>query len=309
MLGALAGDHDYDVRSAVAGHASTPTSALSALAVDSHVNVRRAIVNRPDVAVASLRVLAFDDDDEVRLAALAHTRLDPVTRNLDEALMVGRTLDRDAVERLYATSTMARRALARHRATPPMVLRRLARDGSWLVRDDVARHPRATEAILRRLSSDGDRDIRATVAQHRRTSPAVLTTLMRDSDERVQRAALANPSLPLAVRHAYVEVLRRRALRSDDELLRAVAVAGGSLSPGEQRHARRLHASHWIERIALAHAPNATVTTLLSLARDGHRSVRKAARDAVERVELQRPGPPSLDIAWRTDRAESDRPA
>ncbi len=71
-LAVLAGDHDSDVRAAVARHPSTPAATLAQLAEDRPVVVRRLVADHPSTTASTLALLATDSEWLVRVAVATH---------------------------------------------------------------------------------------------------------------------------------------------------------------------------------------------------------------------------------------------
>lgn len=169
VLGVLACDWWWEVRSAVAARPQCPRGLAEQLALDPSPWVRRALAENEQAPPEVLRILAGDVDFGIRDAIAEHAHcpaevLDQLSQ--DEAWEI-------------------RRSIAKRADAPPSALRRLARDPEHWVRFFVACNPATHAHVRRELEADPRPSVRAVAANAgARGRPLVMYLAL---DRRAQR--------------------------------------------------------------------------------------------------------------------------
>jgi hypothetical protein len=216
----LAGDHDAEVRKAVAGNPSTPAPVLAA-AYDSNF-WRPIIAANPGISPELLVKVFIENIDggyysahdggstgaAPILAALADnpaTPLDILYDLAEESDEVGATalknpklMTAEAQARLVETSMHLQTARDHH--TSPAVLSELASDTSVGVRRLVAENPNSPPGAILTLVGDGRDSVRLAVTRNPKVKPDVLRNVLSDlagdDDTHVREAVARNPATP-----------------------------------------------------------------------------------------------------------------
>ena len=210
----LAGDHDAEVRKAVAGNPSTPGPVLAAMYASSLW--RPIIAANPGISPELLVTMFIENIDGGYysahdggshstgpiLAALATNPATPIDILYDlaeESDEVGATALKnpklrtgEARARLVETSMHMQTARDHH--TSPRVLAELATDSSVGVRRLVAENPNSPPMAIVKLAGDGRDSVRLAVTRNPNVSAAVLSSVLSDlagDDSTTVRQAVA----------------------------------------------------------------------------------------------------------------------
>ncbi|MGI9643761.1 MAG: hypothetical protein ACR2O6_00460 [Ilumatobacteraceae bacterium] len=196
LLGTVATDADWQIRSAVLDNPSTPDDVLLAVA------------GGDDGSVGALRALSGRDEFPERLVSLAHhphaeVRLAVARHPMASAIVIGAL----AVDRVAEL----RRAAAAHPLMDPEALSLLVRAGST---PDLSRlappDPAVTPAELEILAGSGYW-ARQLVVRHPDAPPDLLAHLLCDEDPKLREWAAAHPNVPRPV----VDLLLRAGAATD----------------------------------------------------------------------------------------------
>lgn len=267
-----------------------------------------------DALVKALeRVVALPDDLLPLLVTLGLLPAWLAPRLMGADAMVWALADRSTAEPVepQLNAPSGRAARAADSATPRDELWALADDEESAVRAALARNPAFGPHDLAELKAredrlDNDPVVYQAIAAEPRTPPAILLDLAGYSlalFTGVRRALAVNPSTPAtalevladepyaadirlalarhpnlgsAQRQRMIELSLEAALGSGAPIYRAIALGQPGASP--QALALAEHSPHWLERLALALNPAATMAALAHLAQDGNSLVRAAAR-------------------------------
>lgn len=191
-----------EVRIAVAGNVSSPTSVLDLLAMDLASEVRAAVAGNSSTSVSALLELCQDNSEAVRSAATRNAKLPPEE-------MYG--LNRDGIpladeagmeweDRTQEGTSQSEVELASAPGVPRWTrdeLHEMAASPRAEARISVAYMEETPPDILKYLSGDRrSKKVRGAVAAHPGTLPEDLRVLSADKELEVHQAVALNPSTP-----------------------------------------------------------------------------------------------------------------
>ncbi|GCE24401.1 hypothetical protein [Dictyobacter kobayashii] len=320
-FGYLQYDEDATVRAAIAGRHGLDASIYTRLSCDAAYQVRRALARNVQVSQEILRLLAHDGEPEVRAAAASNPRLPldllaGLSRDDAEIVRAGlgsnARLSSDSAEQfLHDQSLMVRKALAANPRTPIALLDALLHTEEMTIWQGLVRHPRLEPAQLIYLAEHGDIAVRSAVAAHKRTPLEVLERLARENRRELWQGLVTNPHTPLPILKRAIEtedykiwfsVMNHPAMMQSrgqpfvellQKKLRPLLIEN-TLPAWFRKAVLQYYTSlpvaiveifaespSWEERYLVARYPYATAAVLETLAHDGNRYVRAAARVAL----------------------------
>jgi hypothetical protein len=231
-------------------------------------------------------LLAESDDVAIR-TAVAAAQAAPPSAGGD---VMGTQTDSEAVDPALVRhmgeddDPLVRARAARSPTMPLDLLAWLAEDESRIVRRAVAENPNATAKILAVLMQDyswSNEPVRLAVVGHPNVSAGMLEQLAGDRSARVRQAVLAHTHAPAQVRERILLAALEHCQMLSEPAYQTIALAHPLTPPAKLIAGTR--SLEWIERYAIARNPAAPDEALATLAQDGNRLVRAAARDRVTR--------------------------
>jgi hypothetical protein len=304
VLIALASDQYASVRCGVAEHPATPPAILKhVLLHDADWRVRYAALQNPHISADALQRLADEGAHHVQLGGVnvnirtlaARNPHTPIYRlwemEKDEhaflaTLAKNPLASEDVLRRLAADpDATVRLAAAENPELPFSALKTMLDDLNMLVRSAVARHPHVTRGMLDLLAEDAVPYVCRTVARNPRTPPdiRVKAALQQAGDENSELSfkfwlwMRSQPEMTTELSDAMLSQVRHR--YPEVWLSELTLLASPFCSPNLL--SKYSTAWDWSYRFAVARNPLATPEILSSLADDGHRLVRAAARFAI----------------------------
>jgi hypothetical protein len=223
---------------------------------------------------------------------LAETILEQLARNdfweIRVAIAENPKTPKSILEQLAWDENAIRNKVARNPNTPEKSLERLAKDNNCGIRREVARNSSTPARVLEQLAKDENVEVRYHLTQNPNLPESILEQLAKDDDfwireeivnnlNTVSQVAIAQslvqnpeglPDLPVALEyHA----------KNSTPFFTRLFVLLHPQTPGKAL-AENSRSLVWLERYAIAQHPNTPLDTLHTLAVDGNRLVRTAAR-------------------------------
>lgn len=156
-------------------------------------------------------------------------------------------------------SSLVLRAVAAHPATPPELLERLVYEHSWF-----------------------NVPVRLAAAQRPDLAPGILELLAGDRSIHIRQAVLRHPNTPASARSQVLDAALGACIHSSEPFYHVIALAHPYM-PIETLQIN-LNSPIWAERYAIARNPSTPEAIHSTLAHDGNRLVRAAARAALQKA-------------------------
>ncbi|MGB3637824.1 MAG: hypothetical protein WBA39_09660 [Rivularia sp. (in: cyanobacteria)] len=254
-LAQLAKHHRWEVRIIVAKNLKTPRETLVTLIQDKNKTVRDAAINNPYIPqsiLEQLDVLKNPNTSSKLLEQLSHSKW-----------------------------VIVRQGVARHPNIDKNLLKQLAEDKISMVHLGVAENPNTPSSLLELLAIDQDNEVVVAVATHANTSLNILEQLaiLGKPDNQIKQAAV------LALVNRFPDRISKilaDCITSFTPIFTRLLIFLHPSTPSEIL-AKNINSSSWLERYAIAQNPNTPPESRATLARDGNRVVRAAAKGDGER--------------------------
>lgn len=313
VLEKLAKEHDFRLRCLVAEHPRTHAYLLEQLATDKVLEVRHAVANNPNTP-SSINVLEkFAQDSNLRLRCfVAEQSTIPVyllkQLAIDGALEVHYAVAKNPNTPVSVLEKFAQDndshlcyCVAEHPEVPAYLLKELAMNESAVVRYAVANNPNTPTPVLEKMSTSGYvMRIRNAALHTLDLKKLNLTNVLHDLFQRVFIAIPSEGGMSLSER--WIQSTNQQS-KQPTQKQRAYSTAQASntsvkdiegyaksnypivrlivllhLKAPTSVLKEKSHSTVWLERYAVAQNPSTPIDTLNTLANDGNRVVRAAAK-------------------------------